>query len=75
MWGSSPSSLCVGSNIVNYQMHYLKLYKSYVQNFSNAMAVIERVERKKDVANFFEVITPPPSFGYKYVYFALLSFI
>lgn len=35
-------------------MDYLKVYTAYVQNFNTSMAVIERVQKKKEVAAYFQ---------------------
>jgi hypothetical protein len=36
------------------QVDYLKVYTAYVQNFNTSMAVIERVQKKKEVAAYFQ---------------------
>jgi hypothetical protein len=37
-------------------MDFLKVYTAYVQNFNTSMAVIERVQKKKEVAAYFQVL-------------------
>ncbi len=36
-------------------MDFLKVYTAYVQNFNTSMAVVERVQKKKEVAAYFQV--------------------
>ncbi|ELR14853.1 RhoGEF domain containing protein [Acanthamoeba castellanii str. Neff] len=49
-WGTYE---CLGDIFLRL-VDYLKVYTAYVQNFNTSMAVIERVQKKKEVAAYFQ---------------------
>eukprot|EP01087_Luapelamoeba_hula_P024917 TRINITY_DN9653_c0_g2_i2.p1 TRINITY_DN9653_c0_g2~~TRINITY_DN9653_c0_g2_i2.p1 ORF type:complete len:549 (+),score=102.94 TRINITY_DN9653_c0_g2_i2:51-1697(+) len=53
---------CMGSIFLQI-MDFLKVYAVFVQNFTQSLAVLERVQKRKEVANYFEECKRHPGGG------------